>query len=163
MTRQPINSQALVAMRRIGRVPAGPVLVSLIGDLRWTNVTLQASVAERYDWRPIAALDVEVFASASVAFRPLLRTLTDMAAVVPKRMVLTFREGPRVELGEWRCVTDFRLFDWCPMALGGPSWDDARALARRIFLEIGKTIPNPCDEAFDLVVQAALEAQKWHA
>ncbi|WP_186092298.1 histidine ammonia-lyase [Burkholderia gladioli] len=163
MSRFPINSDALVAMRRVRRVPAGPVLVSLIGDLEWTNLTLHASVSERYDWRPIAALDVEVFASASIAFGPLLRTLADMAEVVPKRMVLTYREGPRVELGEWRCITDFRLFDWCPMALGGPRWDDARALARSIFAELGKTIPTPCDEAFNLAVQAALEAHKWHA
>ncbi|QND94355.1 hypothetical protein SY91_01754 [Burkholderia cenocepacia] len=163
MARYPANSEALVAMRRRRQAPAGSVLVSFVGPLQWSNVTLTASVNERYDWRPIAALDIEAFASASIAFPALLRSLVDMAAAVPRRMVLTFREGPRVELGEWRQITDFRVFDWCPMALGGPCWDDARALALRIFAELGKSIPTPYDEACTLVIKAAQEAQQWHA
>ncbi|WP_236871924.1 histidine ammonia-lyase [Burkholderia pseudomultivorans] len=163
MARYPANSEALVAMRRRRQAPADSVLVSFVGSLEFSNLTLHASTHERYDWRPIAALDVEAFASASIAFPALLRSLVDMAAVVPRRMVLTFREGPRVELGEWRRITDFRVFDWCPMALGGPCWDDARALALRIFGELGKSIPTPYDEACTLVIKAAQEAQQWHA
>lgn len=161
MNRYPTNSAALVAMREQGNIPAGPVLVSLAGRLEWPNVTLYANATERYDWRPIAGLDVEVFASRAVVFPTLLRALAEMAAVVPKRMVLTFLEGPRVELGEWRQLTDFRLFDWCPMALGGPSWDDAKALARSIFAELGRTIPTPYDDACNLVVKAAQEKSAW--
>lgn len=161
MKRYPQNSGALVAMRESGKVPAGPVLVSLAGRLEWPNVTLHANVTERYDWRPIAGLDVEVFASRAIAFPALLRALVDMTAVVPKRMVLTFLEGPRIELGEWRQITDFRVCDWCPMALGGPSWDDAKALARSIFAELGKSIPTPYDSACELVVKAAQEKPSW--
>lgn len=155
--RYPRNAAELVAMRRNGDIPALPVLVSLAGQLSWTNVTLQATAGERYDWRPVAALDVEVFANAAVPFRDLLTTLTDIAAVVPKTMVLSFLEGPRVHCGEWRQITDFRLFDWFPMGIGPSSYLEGAMIAKRIFGELGKSIPIPYDEACDLYVKSALE------
>lgn len=165
--RYPRNSAELVAMRRRREVPALPVLVTLAGPLSWSNVTLSAVAGERYDWRPLAALDVEVFASHDVPFRDLLATLADIAAVVPKSLVLAFLEGPRVHCGDWRQITDFRLFDWFPMAVGPTHYADATVLARRLFAELGKAIPIPYDEACGLVVQLAhenaQESPTWHA
>lgn len=144
-------------MRKGGNVPALPVLVTLAGALNWSNLTLSATAGERYDWRPLAALDVEVFASADVPFYDLLGTLTGIAAVVPKTMVLTFLEGPRVHCGEMRCLMDFALFDWFPMAIGPSHYADARKIARRILSEMGKAIPVPFDEALNVVEQVIHE------
>ncbi len=112
--RYPRNSAELIAMRKSGNVSALPVLVTLAGPLPYANVTLSAHAGERYDWNPVRALDIEVFASASVPWDSLLRTLADIAAIVPNTLVLTFREGPRIHCGETRTVPgqDFALFDW---------------------------------------------------
>lgn len=160
MTPMARNAQALIDLRMRGIRPELPILVSLVGPLDFANLTLLAEPKCRYDWRVLGGLEVEVIASVAVPFSRLLRTLADIAAGVPRRMVLTFREGPRIELGEWRQVTDFRVFDWCPMALGGLCWDDARAIASRIFAELGKSIPTPYDEACALVVRAAQETEQ---
>ncbi|WP_261509142.1 histidine ammonia-lyase [Burkholderia multivorans] len=149
------NSAQLIAMRRSGSVPDLPVLVTLTGPLSWTNLTLSAMAGERYDWRPITALDVEVFASTDVPWGDLLRTLSDIADAVPDTLVLTFREGPRVHCGEARVVPgqDFALFDWFPMAIAPICWPASRVLARRLFDVLGDTIPNPYDDACHLAMQ----------
>lgn len=163
MTPMARNAQGLIDLRMRGVRPELPILVSLVGPLEFVNLTLIADPKGRYDWRVIGGLEVEIIASVEVPFPRLLQALADIAAGVPRRMVLTFREGPRVDLGEWRQITDFRVFDWCPMALGGPCWNDARALASRIFAELGKSIPTPYDEACTLVIKAAQESEQWHA
>ena len=157
--RYPSNGAALVSMRRAGRVPELPVLVTLAGPLRFDNVTLSASAGQPYDWRPIAALDVEVFASADVPWSDLLRTLADIAAAVPDTLTLSFREGPRVHCGERHAVPgeDFALFDWFPMAIAPIWWPASHTLARRLFDAIGDTLPNPFDQACELVAQLAAE------
>lgn len=157
MDRYPRNAAELVAIRRKRDIPALPVLVSLVGQLSWSNVTLQATAGESYDWRPVAALNVEVFASSSVPFRDLLITLSDIAAVVPETMVLTFLEGPRVHCGESRQITDFKLFDWLPMGIGPNCYLEGAMIAKRIFGELGKSIPIPYDQACDLVIKIAQE------
>jgi len=167
--RYPRNSAQLVAMRRRGEAPALPVLVTLAGPLSWSNVTLSAIAGERYDWRPIAALDVEVFASREVPFHDLLATLADIAAVVPRTMVLAFVEGPRVHCGEMHAVPgqDFALFDWFPMAIGPSDYLAASKIEKSLWAEMGRSIPISFDEACDLVVQVvteqAQEQTQWHA
>ncbi|WP_249181348.1 histidine ammonia-lyase [Burkholderia sp. AU19243] len=158
--RFPRNSAALIAMRKSGNVPELPVLVALAGQLSWANVTLSATPGERYDWRLLTALDVEVFASTDVPWGDLLRTLSDIAAAVPDTLVLTFREGPRVHCGEAHVVPgqDFALFDWFPMAIAPISWPASHVLARRLFDVLGDTIPNPYDDACNLAMQAVAEA-----
>lgn len=157
MKRFPKNSPTLTDMRERGEIPALPILVSFIGPLGYNNVTLQGDVSERYDWRPVAALDVEIFASASVEFPKLLRALSDIAEVVPQTMVLTFKEGPRVHCGEWRQIDDFRLFDWFPMAIGPSCYPQGGVIARKILSELGRAIPIPYDEACDLFHKVARE------
>ncbi|MCA3842527.1 MAG: histidine ammonia-lyase [Burkholderia sp.] len=157
--RYPSNGAALVSMRRAGRVPELPVLVALAGPLRFDNVTLSAAAGQPYDWRPVAVLDVEVFASADVPWSDLLRTLADIAAAVPDTLVLAFREGPRVYCGERRAVfgEDFALFDWFPIAIAPICWSASHTLARRLFDALGDTLPNPYDHACELVAQLAAE------
>ncbi|RQU47828.1 histidine ammonia-lyase [Burkholderia cenocepacia] len=160
--RYPSNGAALVSMRRAGRVPELPVLVALAGPLRFGNVTLSAATGQPYDWRPVAALDVEVFASADVPWSDLLRTLADIASAVPDTLVLAFREGPRVHCGARRAVPgeDFALFDWFPMAIAPMRWPASRTLARRLFDALGDTLPNPYDHACELVAQLAAERNR---
>jgi hypothetical protein len=146
-------------MRRSGRVPELPVLVALAGPLGFNNVTLSAVAGQPYDWRPVAALDIEVFASANVPWGDLLRVLADIAAVVPKSLVLTFVEGPRVHCGEMSMVPaqDFALFDWFPLPIASIHWPASRTLVRRLLDALGDSLPNPYDRACELVVQLVAE------
>ncbi|KVN72794.1 histidine ammonia-lyase [Burkholderia stagnalis] len=163
MTALARNAQSLIDLRMRGIRPELPVLVSLVGALEFENVTLIADPKVRYDWRAIGGLDVEVIASTAVTFPSLLQTLADLALGVPKRMILTFREGPSVECGEWRQITDFKVFDWFPMPLAHAAWGESRKLASRLLDEVGKTLPIPYDEALNLVIQLANEGKPWHA
>jgi hypothetical protein len=165
----PKNGQGLIDMRRNRHVPELPVLVSLVGALGFTNVTLQAEAGAAYDWRLVSLLEVEVFADLSVPFPKLLRTLADIAAVVPSRIVLTFSEGACVDCGEKRRVTDFEVFDWFPMvvtptraapAVHIQAWNDGRAVAKKLWAALGETLPIPYDKAMDLVVEIAAENQR---
>lgn len=168
MSQLPRNAESLIAMRSVRKVPDLPVLVSLVGPLEFTNLTLLADAGVEYDWRPISALEVEVFASAATPFRKLLSVLAAIAAAVPKRMVLTFTEGPRIDCGEMRTVTDFAVFDWFPMVVmptcAAPArhiraWNDGKAIEKKLWHELGRSLPIPYEKAMDLVVQIAQEAQ----
>ncbi|WP_233854058.1 histidine ammonia-lyase [Paraburkholderia sp. HD33-4] len=164
----PLNAQSLIDFRLNGRIPELPVLVSLVGKLDFTNVVLYAEAGKPYDWRAVAALEVELFVSLEVPWSKLLRTLADIAAVVPKRMILTFTEGACVDCGEMRTVMDFALFDWFPMVVtprrAEPTehiraWNDGQAIARKLWQAVGDTLPNLYDRAMDLALQVAAENQ----
>lgn len=165
MSKRPFGVDGLIDLRKSGMVPEHPVLISLVGKLPYANLILQAKAGERYDWHAIAALDVEVIAATSVPFSALLAMLADIARAVPKRMVLTFTEGPRVECGEMRTLRDFALFDWFPIAIAPPltasalSWAGSTKLARSLWDELGKRLPIPYDEAVPLVLQVTQEAE----
>lgn len=167
--RYPRNSAELVALRKGREVPALPVLVSLVGPLSWSNVTLQAIAGEPYDWRLLLDLNVEVFVDSNTPFVDLLRTLSAIAAAVPRTMVLAFLEGPRVHCGEMRTVPgqDFALFDWFPMAIGPSDYLAASKIEKSLWAEMGRSIPIPFDDACELVVQVvteqAQEQTPWHA
>ena len=155
----PRGASKLIDMRKRGVVPDVPILVSLIGPLRHGNVTLIAEHDRNYDWRSVAGLEVEVFVNRFVPWQSVLLVLRELAAVVPARMVLTFTEGPMVECGEWRQITDFKLFDWFPIAVGPVCWPEGTKLARRILAELGKSLPIPYDQAVDLFLKAQTEAR----
>jgi hypothetical protein len=155
--RLPRNSKGLIELREQGLAPELPVLISLIGKLDFDNVTLYAKPSESYDWQPIAALDVEVFAAVSVPFPELLRTLAEIAASVPRHMVLTFAEGPRVDCGEMRVLQDFALFDWFPMSIGPCAYPQGTILARKLLDALGKELPIPYDRAVGLVLETMRE------
>lgn len=157
MSKRPFGVDGLIDLRTRGMAPKLPVLVSLVGKLPYTNLTLLAKSGARYDWHAIAALEIEVVTSTRVPFSALLATLADIARAVPKRMILSFAEGPRVECGEMRVLQDFALFDWFPMALAPVCWPEASKLAQRLWHALGNELPIPYDEAVPLILQVAQE------
>lgn len=171
MSQLPRNAESLVAMRTSEKptVPELPVLISLVGSLGFNNLTLYANAGNAYDWHPIAGLEVEVFASAATPFSDLLSLLAAIAAAVPKRMVLTFIDGPRIDCGEMRTITDFAVFDWFPMTItpinAAPSehigaWNSGRIIEQKLWKALGKELPIPYEKAMDLVVLIAKENQQ---
>lgn len=159
---QPRNSAQLAVMRRDRKVPALPVLISFVGPLEFSNVTLSASADGIYNWRIIAGLDVEIFVSKSVAMSDVIRHLAAIAAAVPKRMVVTYVEGPRVECGEYRIVRDeqgdFWLFDWFPMAVGPNAYSAGRVIEQQLWKAMASgDIPTPFDRARELVGEVLKE------
>lgn len=153
---QPLNASSLAAMRVNRKVPPLPVLISFVGKLDFTNLTLIADVSEQHNWRTVMGLEVEVFAARRIAFADIVRQLAAIAAVVPKRMVLTFVEGPRIECGESRRIYDdagdFDLFDWFPMAVGLNAYGPAQIVEKQLWKAIADgDIPTPYDRAVTLV------------
>jgi hypothetical protein len=170
MSKLPRNCEQLVSMREARRVPELPVLISFVGPLdEFTNLKLIANASEKYDWHCIAALEVEVFVSMGTPFSAILSQLAAIAAAVPKTMVLTFAEGPRIHCGEMRTLTDFALFDWFPMTVtperAAPdnhirAWTEGRVIEKKLWHELGRALPIPYEKAADLVVQVARENQQ---
>jgi hypothetical protein len=152
------NAAGLAELRTNGFKPDLPILVSFVGDLPHTNTILHAKAGERYDWRCLAGLEVEVFVNRSVGFAAVIEALADIAACVPAHMTLTYTEGPRIECGEWRVIDDFALFDWLPMVVGPTSYAEASLIRKRLNSELGKAIPLPYEQALPLFLQAQREA-----
>lgn len=155
--------------REEATVPELPVLISFVGPLEYSNLTLLASAAGSFDWHCIAGLEVEVFVSKQLPFPAVLKQLADIAAAVPKVMVLTFTEGPRVHCGEMRTVTDFAVFDWFPMVVtperAAPethirAWTEGKVIEKKLWDEIGRALPIPYEKAMGLVVEIARENQQ---
>lgn len=151
------------------KVPELPVLISFVGPLEYRNLTLQANPGVKYDWHCIACLEVEVFVSLKTPFYAVLKRLADIAAGVPKTMVLTFIEGPRVHCGEMRTVTDFAVFDWFPMVVtperAAPAnhiraWTEGKVIEKKLWDEVGRALPIPYEKAMNLVVEIARENQQ---
>jgi hypothetical protein len=169
MSKLPRNCEQLVSMRKARNVPELPILISFVGPLEFTNLTLIASAGEKYDWQPVAGLEVEVFVSMRTPFSAILAQLAAIAAAVPKTMVLTFAEGPRIHCGEMRTLTDFALFDWFPMTVtperAAPenhirAWTEGRVIEKKLWHELGRALPIPYEKAAELVVQIAGENQQ---
>lgn len=171
MSQLPSNANSLIAMRTGDKpsVPELPVLISFVGPLEFNNLTLLATAGGKYDWHCIGGLEVEVFVSQQMPFSAVLKQLADIAAGVPKTMVLTFTEGPRVHCGEMRTVTDFALFDWFPMVVtperAAPdnhirAWTEGKVIEKQLWDEIGRALPIPYEKAMELVVEIARENQQ---
>lgn len=171
MSQLPRNADSLIAMRtgETPKVPELPVLISFVGPLEYRNLTLQANSGVKYDWHCIAGLEVEVFVSQKLTFSAVLKQLAEIAAGVPKTMVLTFTEGPRVHCGEMRTVTDFAVFDWFPMVVtperAAPAthiraWTEGKVIEKQLWDELGRALPIPYEKAMDLVVEIARENQQ---
>jgi len=159
MTRFPQNAEPLIALRRRGEKPEQPVLVSLVGKLDFPNLTLLARPSQPYDWRPVAGLDVELFASPIVPFEALLRTLGEIASVVPASLVLTFPSHARVHCGDWAEVSDFRLFDWFPIPVDLNRYPQGGKLSQRLWDALGKSLPIPYVEATQAFLTISREVQ----
>ncbi|MBO7806124.1 histidine ammonia-lyase [Burkholderia pseudomallei] len=154
--RLPRNGDDLLRMRREGWRPDGLVLVSLIGGaLRYDNYALYCNPGTPYDWSTLAALDVELIASTRVPFGAVLHVLAGIAAAVPATLSLGYVEGARVDCGRSRYALESvspmsgRMhFDWYPLSAETAS-PTSTALARRLWRELGRTLPTPYDDALD--------------
>lgn len=153
--RSPRNGDDLLRMRREGWCPDGLVLVSLIGSLRFDNYALYANPGATYDWSMLAALDVELVASTRVPFGAVLRALAGIAAAVPATLSLAYIEGARVDCGcsryaleSIRPMSGRMHFDWYPLSAEIVQPESA-ALARRLWQELGRTLPVPYDDMLE--------------
>lgn len=151
--RLPRNGDDLLRMRREGWRPDGLLVVSLVGSLHYGNYTLYCDVGKHYDWSTLAALDVELVASMRVPFGAVLQALAGIAAATPATLSLGYIEGARVDCGRSRYALESirpmscRMhFDWCPLSAETASPQSA-ALARRLWQELGRTLPSPYDSA----------------
>lgn len=125
------NARQLLDNRRIGVVPADPVVVALSGGSFPGHVTLLASAdlpAERMDWSMLVNLSVWVLASAKVPLRKVIDAVYRIALARPKELVLRFEHGEKVhdvEVGYGHhlpAVADcypVHQFQWCPINVGG--------------------------------------------
>jgi hypothetical protein len=154
MSGLPRNGDALLRMRREGMRPEGMTLISLIGDLPYTNFMLYADPASAIDWTPVAGLDVDLIVDTSISFATVLRQLANIAAATPEYLILSYREGPRIECGRARYVletfnpnTGRMLFDWFPVAVGAARHDVSRKIEQRLWSELGDRLPAPFDAA----------------
>lgn len=151
----PRNGDDLLRMRREGWCPDGLVLVSLTGSLHFDNYVLYADPDAAYDWSMLVALDVELVASTRVPFRAVLRALADIAGATPATLSLAYIEGARVDCGRSRYALESispmsgrMYFDWFPLSAEIVSPESA-ALARRLWQELGRTLPVPYEAALE--------------
>jgi hypothetical protein len=170
MNRLPINGQRLLDMRKRKERPEGVTLISFVGFLPYSNFQLCGNPTEAFDWTPIAGLEVEVMVSHAVPFSAVLRQLGAIAAAAPDHIVLSYVEGPRVECGQARYSlqtvnpnTGRMLFDWFPMAVGVPYYADALKLEKRLWRELGDTLPIPFDAAERRIVTRMQKEAAWPA
>ncbi len=153
----PRNGENLLRMRRSGMRPDELVLVSVSGNLGYSNYTLYSDPGAVCDWSMLAGLEVELVTSTAVPFADVLRTLADIAAAVPASMSLYYLEGARVDCGRARYVLESinpkvgrMQFDWWPLQVNDPAkilTPDSTRLAQRLWRELGGALPTPCDAA----------------
>lgn len=98
------NARDLLEARRQGMVPAGPVVVSLIGGgfdkvAAATLYVHDDTTIERLDWRMLVNLEVWLWASDSIPLERVLQLLDGIARVRPRRLCLRFDHA-------WSWVSD---------------------------------------------------------
>lgn len=125
------NARDLLEARRQGMVPAGPVVVSLIGGSfdRVAAATLYVRddmPLDRLDWRMLVNLEVWLWADSSTPLDRLLQLLDALAHARPRRLCLRFdheQQTHDVDLGAGyhtpavRDLPAVHEFHWEPFAL----------------------------------------------
>lgn len=89
------NARELLEMRKRGRIPDGPVAVSLIGgqyaDCAAMTLHVQDDTPiDRLDWKMLVNLEVWIWADPSVPLSKLTVLADRIAQVRPRRLVLRF-------------------------------------------------------------------------
>ncbi|WP_429497286.1 hypothetical protein ACQUFY_12040 [Robbsia andropogonis] len=146
--RPPRNGDVLLAARRRGEKPSGAVIVSLVGQLPDRNFTLyvDATSPERFDWKSILGLDIEIVTNLRYPFSNLLGMLADMTEAVPASMLLRYTEGPQIALGKAHWLPEamdgkfYRLFDWWPFAL--TPGRAALKVEKALWRHVGTALPD---------------------
>jgi hypothetical protein len=155
MSRLPRNGENLLRMRRSGMRPDELVLVSLAGSLGYRNYTLYSDPGAVCDWSMLAGLEVELIADTAVSLAAVLRALADIASSVPASLSLYYLEGARVDCGRSRFILESlnpnvgrMQFDWWPLQVNDAAkilTQDSTNLAKRLWRELGDTLPTPRD------------------
>lgn len=127
------NARDLLETRQQGMVPAGPVVVSLVGG-EFSEPVLYVRTdmpADRLDWRMLVNLDVWLWASPAAPLNWLLGIASRIAAVRPKTLFLRFEDAGQVhdvEVGEGihrPSIADIpahHSFTWVPINCCGTLW-----------------------------------------
>lgn len=124
------NARSLLAARREGLTPTGPVVVSLVGqEFGEPALYLRPDVApERFDWRMLVNLEVWVWASASAPLGWVVDTVWRIAKARPAELALRFEHGGKthdIDCGSGchhPAVADIPAvheFLWLPINTGG--------------------------------------------
>ncbi len=124
------NARSLLAARRQGLAPEGPVVVSLVGQ-SFDQPTLYCqpgTAPERMDWRMLVNLQVWVWASPVAALDWVVETVWRIAKAKPAELALRFEHGDRIHdidcgtsshhpaIADIPAVHDFL---WLPINTGG--------------------------------------------
>lgn len=124
------NARGLLANRREGFTPEGPVSVSLCGG-QFDEIAMHVRPdmpAEMLDWRMLVNLDVWLWADASVALSKVIATASRIAHARPSLLLLRFAHGDQVhdiEVGTGthrNPIADIpaeHSFTWHPLNLAG--------------------------------------------
>lgn len=133
------NARTLLDARRNGMVPAGPVVVSLVGgEFDQTALYVRPDMPmARMDWRMLVNLDVWVWANAGAALDWVLETTLAIARARPSDLYLRFQDptGQMHDVAVGRGfhhpqvnppagvdaapVPALHDFHWCPINVGG--------------------------------------------
>lgn len=91
------NARQLLESRQNGLIPAGPVVVSLVGG-NFTETALfvrDDMPLNRLDWRMLVDLDVWVWATKKVALSAVLAVTHAVAKARPKTLFLRFEDAQK--------------------------------------------------------------------
>src|ERR1035437_6484283 len=102
------NARQLLESRQNGLIPAGPVVVSLVGG-NFTETALfvrDDMPLNRLDWRMLVDLDVWVWATKKVALASVIAVTHAVAKAKPKTLFLRFEDTQKhvhdVDVGSGR-------------------------------------------------------------
>lgn len=127
------NARDLLATREQGLMPAGPVVVSLVGggfaDVAAATLYARPDMpVERMDWRMLVNLQVWLWAGPGAALGWLLATASRIAHARPEQLLLRFEEPAGihdVEIGTGLHIPKVldlpaqHQFEWVPINCSG--------------------------------------------
>lgn len=125
------GAQRILQARMKGFKPAEVILVSLVGRINELNHTVYANPEKEYDWRWARDLQVCIYTSPGVNWRPVARSIASERPSSLWVWDVDNREGAHVYLfahladidrpqSEWRWLLDF--LPWLPFQNTGFAW-----------------------------------------
>lgn len=128
----PANAKPIVEARMRGLKPADLILVSLIGRINEVNHTVYANRRNDYDWKWARGLQVCIFTSPSVEWKPVARSIASERPSFLGLWDADNLEGADVSLlphpddidrpkNEWRWVLS--ILPWLPFQNEDFAWN----------------------------------------
>ena len=126
------NARDLMNTREQGLMPAGPVVVSLVGgEFPMPTIYVRQDMpVDRLDWRMLVNLDVWLWAGPEAALTWLLTTADRIAQARPKSLVLRFEDkdvhdveiGTGLHIPAVKTLPACHTFTWTPINCSGTRW-----------------------------------------